>query len=173
MSGESGGEIDPRNEVTYMLKPGFLYFCKGQSVVHSVLGSCVAVCLWDTKTKYGGVNHFLYPATNNKSQATVKYGNVATLALVQIMEDAGCRRKDIVAQIFGGGYPEGESGDNVGKKNVEVARKVLERKKIKIVSEDTGGTMGRKIAFDIGTGNVAVLKVQSLRESDWYHDGPK
>ena len=146
-----GGEIDPGNEVTYMLKPGFVYFCKGSSVVRSVLGSCVSVCLWDTKTKFGGVNHFLYPATNDKNQATAKFGNVATLALVRMMEEAGCRTQDIVAQIFGGGYPEGRSGDNVGKKNVEMARKVLERKNIKVVSEDIGGSMGRKIAFDMVT----------------------
>jgi chemotaxis protein CheD len=51
---------------------------------------------------------------------------------------------------------------------VRIAREVLQRKKIAISSEDTGGTMGRKVLFCTGTGEAAVLKTHKIRESDWY-----
>jgi chemotaxis protein CheD len=77
----------------------------------------------------------------------------------------------LVAQIFGGGHPSDQQyagKPNIGQENVEAARKVLSRRGIKVVSEDVGGHLGRKIAFEIETGNVAVLRVQDIRESDWH-----
>ena len=38
------------------------YFASSQDVViHTVLGSCVAVCLYDPGKKIGGMNHILMP----------------------------------------------------------------------------------------------------------------
>jgi chemotaxis protein CheD len=42
------------------------------------------------------------------------------------------------------------------------------REGIRVVSEDTGGEKGRKIVFNTGTNEVAVLKVDRLRKGDWY-----
>jgi len=157
----------------YLLKPGFIYFSKGNSVIQAVLGTCVSVCLWDKKRRFGGMNNFPYPATNNKHEATAKYGNVATVTLIRMMEEAGCNKGDMMAQIFGGSHPEGGKyvkKRNIGNENIEVARKVLKSKRIKVVSEDIGGHMGRKIAFDVETGNVAVLRVLDIRDSDWHFD---
>ena len=151
----------------YYLEPGYIYFSKRATTVRSVLGSCVAVCLWDKTQKFGGMNHFVRPKTDDAQKATPHYGNVATAALVRIMEDSGSRRSDLTAQILGGGVPEGGKRPAVGDENVRVARELLNRKGIKIISEDTGGNMGRKIAFNTGTGELAVLKTSRIRETDW------
>ncbi len=151
----------------YYLEPGHVYFSKEAAVVRTVLGSCVAVCLWDQRLKYGGMSHFLYPSTGDAANATPKYGNAAITALVRMMDQAGCRRKDIKAQILGGVQLEESNGRTYSKGNVRVAREALARKKIKIVSEDVGGTMGRKIILDLDTGEVAVLKVHRIRQTDW------
>jgi chemotaxis protein CheD len=50
---------------------------------------------------------------------------------------------------------------------VEIARKILREKGIAIASEDVGGSVGRKIVFDLATGHVAVLKVHKVRDEDW------
>jgi len=158
---------------SYFLEPGYIYLTSGPVTLLSVLGSCVAVCLWDGRLKCGGMNHFLYPSTSDASRATAKYGNVAMAWLVQMMDDAGCRRADLKAQIYGGGYLETNGDRGVGEENVRVARMVLARKGITVVSEDVGGTMGRKIMCDVGTGHVAVLKVHKLRDTDWLSEwGP-
>lgn len=165
----SGGEVETHGRASYQLEPGYIYFSRAPSAVRTVLGSCVAVCLWDRRRSWGGMNHFLHPFTRERSRATAQYGNVAVSALVRIMEEEGCRRGDLVAQIYGGGCPEGVERSDVGAANVRVARRVLRSRGIRVVSEDVGGTLGRKIVFDTGSGHVAVLKVSKIRESDWHH----
>ncbi|NIA14833.1 MAG: hypothetical protein GWP08_12215 [Nitrospiraceae bacterium] len=161
--------MDIANRPEYFLQPGYIYFTRTPAVVRTVVGTCVAVCLWDQTNQFGGMNHFLHPRTREPEQATPKYGNVATAALIRIMEDAGCRREDLVAQIAGGARPQG-SDSTVGDANVTVAREVLARKGVRVASEDVGGTMGRKILFDTATGQMVILKVHSIRESDWVVD---
>jgi len=162
------GAIHPRDRATYMLDRGFIYFSRRPAVVQAILGSCVSVCIWDQRLKFGGMNHFCEPATSDAADATPRYGNVATAALIRMMEEAGCKRTNLVAQIFGGGNRRENPGNSSGEENVSAARAVLRKKKIKVVSEDVGGGLGRKIAFDTSTGKVGVLKVQNLRSSDWH-----
>ena len=113
----------------------------------------------------------MHPRIDHPEKATAKYGNVAINALIKMMQDAGCKLKDLQAHILGGGYFEdAPPQNNIGEANVSIARKMLTRRGIRIVSEDTGGTMGRKVIFDIGTGQLAVFKVQKIREEDWHKD---
>jgi chemotaxis protein CheD len=167
MRRKANGKADMASQVNYYLEPGYIYFSKEAAVVRTVLGSCVAVCLWDGRLKYGGMSHYLYPSTRDPEKATPKYGNVAITALVRMMDKAGCRRKDIKAQILGGAQAEDATVFLQNTDNVRVAREALARKNIKVVSEDVGGTMGRKVILDLGTGEVAVLKVHKIRQTDW------
>ena len=139
-------------------------------VITSVLGSCVSVCLWDKKLKIGGMNHFLFPRSDGCDKLTSKYGNVATLVLIRMLVKEGSEVENLEAQIFGGGYPKKNAKENMGEENVNIARSILGRSRIPIVSEDVGGRLGRKIMFDTQTGHVAVLKVRNIRKSDWVHD---
>ncbi|HOQ91079.1 MAG TPA: chemotaxis protein CheD [Candidatus Hydrogenedentes bacterium] len=154
----------------YLLEPGYMCCLKRPGTLHAVVGSCVVVCLWDMRLRYGGMNHFLFPATRDPAQATPRYGNVATLGLIRMMEEAGCRRQDLVAQILGGASPRNRPENTLGQRNVSAAREILQRKGIHIGSEDVGGFMGRKIAFDTATGHVMVLKVFQIRETDWIEE---
>ncbi|GMV90332.1 MAG: hypothetical protein AMXMBFR82_01100 [Candidatus Hydrogenedentota bacterium] len=153
---------------TYYVEPGYVYFSRRATLLRAVVGSCVAVCLWDERKRVGGMNHFLMPAVSDRENATPRFGNVAVAALVKIMEEAGSRRSDLVAQILGGGAPAGAAHPSLGERNVRAARDALTRKGIRIISEDIGGTVGRKIVFDTSNGELAVLKVHQIRESDWY-----
>ena len=102
-----GSQVDARGRRAYLLEPGYIYVSLSPSVVRAVVGSCVAVCLWDRRRTFGGMNHFLYPAAPSRAAATARYGNVAVAALVRLMEDSGSRRGDLVAQIYGGARPQG------------------------------------------------------------------
>jgi len=153
------------NEQQHYLERGAIYV-SGEGAIQTVLGSCVSVCLWDASLRCGGMNHFVYPQTTDREKATPQYGNVATLALLKLMLEEGCSPASLTAQILGGGHPEGAI-ESTGGRNVEVARRVLREKGITVVSEDVGGSVGRKIVFDLTTGNVAVLKVTKIRADDW------
>ncbi len=155
------------NVDTYHLEPGFVFVSINGAVIRTVLGSCVAVCLWDEKRKFGGMNHFLYPITKDKTKATAQYGNVAIPTLIKLMNKQGSTGRDMVAQMFGGGKLHDSSTNRVGEENVEVAKRILQSKRIPLVSEDVGGKMGRKILFDTNTGHIVTLKVKQLRDTDW------
>jgi chemotaxis protein CheD len=153
---------------TVFLHPGYVYCDTAPTAIQTVLGSNVAVCLWDTRRHFGGMNHFLVPAPAASEGPTPRHGNAAIAALIGLMTEAGSATGDIVAQIYGGAYREGtESGSPVGLRNIAAARAMLEQRQIRIVSEDIGGAMGRKVVFDTLTGHVMVIKVYQLRESDW------
>ncbi len=154
--------------VDYFLKPGFIYLPEVPTAISAVVGSSVAVCLFDKKKKIGGMNLYKLPAKGKKEKAVPIYGNVATRALVTMMIHQGSKAKHIQSQIFGGAFNGEVSPRDIGRDNVVMARQILNRMHIHIVSEDVGGSLGRKIVFNTLTNDVAILKTSTLRKSDWY-----
>jgi chemotaxis protein CheD len=125
----------------------------------TILGSCVSVCIWDKKTKAGGMNHFLLPETVNDSKS-LKGGISATRSLIQAMLEF-CFIKNLEAKLYGGSnrFFTNESFLNVGHQNTVAAKFALEEAGIPIVLEDTKGIPGRKISFNTETGIVQVIKI--------------
>ncbi len=164
MENESNS-LTPAN---YFLEPGFILVTTEPTVISTVLGSCVAVCIYDRKRKVGGMNHFQLPFIDDKDKTTACYGNVATQVLIRMMLDGRSKIKHLEAQIYGGAYDPKVSPKDFGHENVMAARKVLARKKIRVVSEDVGGQKGRKIVFNTSTNEIGVFKVNKLRRRDWY-----
>lgn len=153
---------------SYFLEPGYVYVSRRPVTIRAVVGSCVAVCLWDHAVAMGGMSHFVRPWAHDPNDATPRFGNAALSALVRMLEELGAKRHSMSAQILGGASPPGHDEIPLGRQNVEAAREMMRRRDIPIVGEDVEGKVGRKLAFDTGTGQLAVLKVQQLRETDWY-----
>ena len=125
-------------------------------MVKTILGSCVAICLWDPVSKIGGINHYMLPNWNGNDLASPKYGNIAIEKLIERMVQLGSRRDNIQAKIFGGGdlIAVDRSAMMIGERNIRVARIILEEKKIPIIASSTGGRKGRKILFFTDSGEV-------------------
>lgn len=160
--------------IDFYLSPGHIYLSHEPALVSTVVGSCVAVSLWDSKKGYGGMAHFLYPFTGDRYRATAQYGNVAIKYLVSMFLDLGVPEKNLQAQIFGGALLAPADCMRIAKENVQMARKILRSHRINIVSEDTGGNMGRKIVYNTQRNEAVVYKVNTLRQGDWYpyiHEG--
>ena len=152
----------------YFIQAGYIFVSPNPTLISAVLGSSVAVCVYDRKQKFGGMNHFQLPSIEKEDKATACYGNVATFALIRMMFEKSSKWKHLEAQIFGGSHNPKISPQNIGQKNVVVARKLLAKAHIQVVSEDVGGEKGRKIVFSTATNEVAVLKVDKIRKEDWY-----
>jgi chemotaxis protein CheD len=152
----------------YFLAPGYVYMSKDSSLISTVVGSCVAVALWDCKKELGAMANFLYPLVKDKSQAVVLYGNVAISCMISLFIGEGSQPEHLTAQVFGGAVNPLGGCEEIGLENVRVAQKLLESKRIPIISEDVGGTMGRKIVYNTLYNEAIVYKVNKLRKSDWY-----
>ncbi len=141
--------------------PGRLFVTAEPYVMTTILGSCVAVCLWDPTLPAGGINHFLLPHWAGPRQSSGRFGNLAMKRLIEKTLALGSRRRDLRAKIFGGAHvldqPQ-DDGRHLGSRNVEVARRVLAREGIPIVAEDVGGTGGRKVIFHTVDGSVLLRR---------------
>ena len=124
--------------------------------IHTVLGSCVAVCLVDQTTFTAGMNHYLLPLWNNDGIPSPKFGNISIVKLIEGMEKAGCQRKNIIAKVFGGASPSGLTTSQVGSRNIDIAEDILREYGIRIVGKDVGGTNSRKIVLNSVNGKVVL-----------------
>lgn len=128
----------------------------------TVLGSCIAVCLWDSIANIGGINHYMLPLWNGEGLPSPKYGNIAIKKLIEKMQSLGCRKENLKAKVFGGGAVMQTSGGllNVGERNIMLAEDMLADEKIPIISKDLGGDYGRKIIFCTSSGTVLMKKIR-------------
>ncbi len=144
------------------LQPGQLYAAAQPSAVTTVLGSCVAVCLWDPIPRIGGMNHYLLPFVAGAGQRSPRFGNVAMAELVDRLVALGAVRSRLQAKVFGGACVleafRARQG-HLGEKNAGVAFKLLEELGIPVVSSDVGGRSGRKLIFHTDHGNAWVAKL--------------
>ena len=146
----------------HYLYPSAIFADEEPHKVSTVLGTCVAVCLHDTKLNIGGINHFMLPLWNGEGLASPKYGNIAIEKLLDKMYQMGSNKKDLVAKVFGGKEAEDEKQSvfNIGKRNFELALEKLETEKIKIVSQSIGGAFGRKLLYSTDTGEVLMKYIK-------------
>ena len=150
------------NLPVHFLYPAELFISKTPYQINTILGSCVAVCLYDPVLKIGGINHYMLPYWNGQGLASPKYGNIAIEKLIDKMLSLGSNKNNLKAKIFGGGEViETQIVQfHIGSRNIEIARQMLEEKKIPILTSSVGGKLGRKIEFITFTGEVRQKYIQ-------------
>ena len=152
---------------TYFLLPGALQVSRFPMQVTTILGSCVAVCLWDRETGIGGINHYMLPHWNGMGLASPKYGNIAIEKLIGKMIRAGCKKKDLEAKLFGGAevLQVSENIFNIGQRNIDYAEEAIREAGIPITGQSTGGSLGRKIIFNTASGEIRMKYVRKTETS--------
>lgn len=147
---------ETNNSNDHFLYPATLFFKPVPYLIKTILGSCVAVCLYDPVKKIGGMNHYMLPYWNGQGLASPKYGNIAIEKLIKAILDHGSHKGSLKAKIFGGGEVIDTQISNfrIGERNIQVAHDILEEMNIPIIGESTGGKKGRKIQFNTADGSV-------------------
>jgi chemotaxis protein CheD len=140
----------------HFLYPGALFISPEPYMITTILGSCVAICLYDPVMKIGGMNHYMLPLWNGQGLASPRYGNIAIKKLIDNIEALGSSRSNLKAKIFGGAEIISTSITQfmIGERNIGIARDILHEEKIQIIASSVGGKIGRKIIFDTFTGEV-------------------
>lgn len=126
-------------------------------LLDTVLGSCIAACLYDPVLGMGGMNHFMLPEGSDPGDPTsTRYGVNAMELLISDLMKLGADRRRFQAKIFGGGHVLNirESLDGVPQRNIEFVRRFLETEQIPVVREDLGGFQPRRVLFETHTGKV-------------------
>jgi chemotaxis protein CheD len=134
------------------------YFVSGDDVlIMTVLGSCIAACVWDGKARIGGMNHFMLPEGEDGSG---RYGSYAMELLINEMLKMGARRETMQAKVFGGGaVMAGFTTMNVGERNTQFVLDYLATERIPVVSQDVLDIHPRKVCFFPVTGKALVKRL--------------
>jgi chemotaxis protein CheD len=151
------------------ISPGEYYSTDGVAVISTLLGSCVAACLYDPKNKLIGMNHFLLSNPRYPRDVPIiiseagRYGSYAMDLLINDMMAKGTNRRLLRAKIFGGAtIINKDSGGNfycVGEINCKFIREYLRTENIPIDAEDLGGSFGRVIHFSNGDFSIFRRKI--------------
>lgn len=123
----------------------------------TVLGSCVAACLYDPVRRVGGMNHFLLP--EGRDPGDIRHASAAMERLINSLLKNGATRRELRAKIFGGarivpGLPD------IGGRNGEAALRFLESEGIPCLVSHLGGRRARRIRFWPTTGRVEMLLLE-------------
>jgi chemotaxis protein CheD len=126
-------------------------------LLDTVLGSCIAACLYDPVAGIGGMNHFMLPeGADPENPTSTRYGVNAMELLISHLMKLGGERRRFQAKVFGGGHvlKIRESLDGVPQRNIDFVRRFLETEQIPVVKEDVGGYQPRRVLFHTHTGKV-------------------
>ncbi len=134
-------------------------------MIYTLLGSCVAVCLYDPGARIGGMNHILLPGRADLSDHgdATRFGvNAMELVINGIMKLGG-DRLNLKAKLFGGAeiLPGHSDFFNIGRLNAEFAVQFLETENIDIISRDLGGDASRRVFFHTDTAEVFLKRLKS------------
>jgi chemotaxis protein CheD len=130
----------------------------------TVLGSCVACCMFDPVMRVGGMNHFLL-SEPGPAEGSVKvdehYGVYLMEVLINGMLSQGVRKQSIKAHLYGGANLHANM-QKIGSANAQFAQDFLARENIQLFHMDLGGTTARRVDFIPAQGRVRcrVLKEQ-------------
>ncbi len=141
---------------------GDFHASREPSMIKTVLGSCIAVCLYCPMTRTGGMNHILLPGGENRFgfDDSSRWGINAMELLINAILKLGGYRLRLQAKVFGGGHvlPGISVENSPGHKNVEFVEQFLGVERIPIVARDTGGTVSRQVILLTDTFEVYVKK---------------
>jgi len=134
--------------------------------ISTLLGSCVAVCLFDAKLKIAGMNHFLLPGGSsggNNDIDVIMNGDYSMEVLVNALLSKGAKKARLVAKAFGGGTIVSAIRMAIGERNSEFASEWLARESIPLVASDFNGPWSRKIVFVPQTGDAFCRRIPTTQ----------
>lgn len=155
--------IGPGSDVIQIVQGEYRISDRPEAVMSTVLGSCVAACMWDEDRGIGGMNHFLLAQAQNQAGAgDIRYGVHAMEVLINALLRAGARRDRLRAKLFGGAKIATNLRD-IGASNASFAREFLKTEGIPCLAESLGGTQARRVTFQPVTGRARQLLIPNTQ----------
>ncbi|MBI4955063.1 MAG: hypothetical protein HY908_23780 [Myxococcales bacterium] len=149
----------PETGPSVFVEMGRLHVAEAPTRLVAVLGSCVAVCVFDRALRIGGLAHVMLPRSPEGANEPAKYADTAVAALCADLGRAGARLQRLEARLAGGCntlFANEEGLWRIPADNARVARSALGAAGIELASEDTGGRVARKVCLDLASLELTV-----------------
>lgn len=164
----------PEFYIEIFLEPGEFFWADEETRIKTILGSCVAICMWHPQKKIGGMSHSLLSEGKHKGvDLDARYVFDAVQMFEQAVDRAGTFRSDYVVKLFGGSTTMEKqplmreryiSGTSTGQTNAQFARRLLLNRGFRIESEHTGDVGYRNLIFDMWSGNAWLRHIKPESE---------
>jgi chemotaxis protein CheD len=163
---------DPRmGRVSARILPGEYYVTKAEEYITTLLGSCVAVCVWDPIAGIGGMNHFtahgVEPGADGITEigpVAARHGIFAMELLVNTILKHGGNRCRLRVKLAGGGHVT-PGRREIGEQSIRFARSYLAEEGFDVVGEHVEGIHPRRVVFDPLSGWAGAVEITSGQES--------
>ncbi len=154
---------EPRPQDSHPIIVGEVFATAEPIWITTLLGSCVATCLYDDIARVGGMNHFMLPESNVRMDQCASYGVHSMEMLINSLMKLGAKRSRLQSKVFGGGriIRSGQSSNQIGARNADFALRFLETECIPLVASFTGGDSGMHVKFHTHTQRVIVRLLDS------------
>ena len=146
---------------------------KAGDTLVTLLGSCIAVVLFDQKQKVAGLAHIQLPAAldidsaeNAKSRVDGDGKYVDTAIHAMLRQVSSSDRSNLVVHLAGGADMFKTSRQlTVGKLNIQAAQRLLGEMNLCVASSDCGGTQARRVRFEVSTGLMLVEQIKKTTKA--------
>lgn len=158
----------------FYLQPGEVHLAQSPAVLRTLLGSCVGVTFWSSRLQLGALCHGILPRSPSGicTAEGYRYVDFAIRDLLRQFVDLGAERKEIEIKVFGGAdvlplFGARSKKTTVGQQNCQVVLEVLAIEKLVIVASDVGGSVGRTIELNTGSGEVLLRRLTRKNGQPW------
>lgn len=157
----------PADAKEIFLQPGEFYFGDEKTRIRTLLGSCVAIVLWQPRLRIGGMCHFMLPSRPQPAGQAVldgRYGEEAMQMFMRELQRTATSPGEYRTRLIGGGRMFDQFGDappaiDICARNAEAARQLVVRHGFGLHAEDLGGRGHRSVIFDLWSGDVWLKQV--------------
>ncbi len=129
------------------------------------LGSCVAICVYDSVVKVGGIAHVMLPlssmAVDDKNRA--KFSDTALPFLLEEIEKVGANRNRLNIKLVGGAEMFTHEIKNerlkIGERNLQVIEESCQMLGLEVSDRCVGGNTGKSVTMDLESGSIQVKTI--------------
>ena len=149
--------------------PGDYYVAEEDLIIQTVLGSCIAVCLFTDNSIISGMNHFMLPGGSDTDKMdSLRYGNYSMEMLINSLLKLGIKKKELKAKVFGGGniIDFKSSKNTVGENNIDFIFDFLKKEDIPVITKHVGGDSARKVLFFSVDKKVLLKEINRTEKDD-------
>ncbi len=134
----------------------------------TVLGSCVAACIRDPSAGVGGMNHFMLPESRDGrwggGDSSLRYGNFAMQQLINDLFRHGGRRERLEVKVFGGARI-GQDAAMIGARNADYVEQYLRAEGIVPLVRRLRGHRAQRVAYLPVSGRAFMVELDDAHLS--------